>query len=150
MVATKEREISSHAAAAKAIRAELKAAFPGVPFRVRSESFSMGDAVNVDWTDGPTRDSVENIVKKYQYGHFNGMEDIYENSNSREDIPQAKYVQIQRSISDAVRSIIKAEIAERFQIDMNDERKVMDYFGYWPDSVIRKEFGKRDFPAVKI
>ena len=36
----------------------------------------------------------EKIVSKYQYGHFDGMNDIYEYSNSREDIPQAKYIHV--------------------------------------------------------
>jgi hypothetical protein len=30
----------------------------------------------------------------YQYGHFNGMEDIYEYSSMIPDLPQVKFVQI--------------------------------------------------------
>lgn len=87
------RKLSEAAQAAKAIRKELKAAFPGVKFSVRSENFAGGNAVNVTWSD-PAADqkAVNELVKKYQYGHFNGMDDIYEYSNTNSDLPQAKYV----------------------------------------------------------
>ena len=70
------------ALAAANIRKELKLKFPGVKFRVRSESYSMGDSVDVD---GPSdiRDEAEKIINKYQYGDFNSMEDIYENNNTQ-------------------------------------------------------------------
>lgn len=97
---------SSHAAAAAMIRKELKAAFPSVKFSVTSDSFAGGDSVDVRWTDGPTTGQVEKFSSKYQYGHFNGMEDIYEYTNSREDIPQAKYVQEHRSMSDEAEKIV--------------------------------------------
>ena len=71
---------SSHAATAAAIKAELKAAFPNCKFSVTSDSFSGGDATRIHWTDGPTSKEVEAITSKYQYGSFNGMEDIYEYS----------------------------------------------------------------------
>ena len=54
----------------------------------------MGSSVRINLKN-PTpeqRKTVEQLSSKYQYGHFNGMEDIYEYSNSRDDIPQAKYV----------------------------------------------------------
>lgn len=91
---------------AAAIREELKAAFFGVKFSVKSSNFAGGDSVDVSWTDGPTRDEVEAIVNKYQYGHFNGMEDLYEYSNRREDLPQAKYVQTHRTMSPEAEALI--------------------------------------------
>ncbi len=96
---------SSHAAASAAIKAELKAAFPHVKFSVKSDSYSGGDSVHISWTDGPTTAEVESISGKYQYGHFNGMEDLYEITNSRNDIPQVKYVQEQRSRSEEVNKL---------------------------------------------
>lgn len=98
-----QKEISSQAAAAKAIRAELKAAFPTVKFSVKSESFAGGDAVDISWIDGPTRKEVEAITGKYQYGSFDGMQDLYEYTNRRQDIPQSKYVQVSRGYSQAAR-----------------------------------------------
>lgn len=90
---------SSQAAAAAAIREELKEHSPDFKFSVRSDSFAGGDSVHISWTDGPTTTEVDNIVKKYQYGHFDGMNDMYENSNRREDIPQSKYVSTHRTLS---------------------------------------------------
>lgn len=94
------KTLSTHAACAKAIRAELKATFPGVNFRVRSRSFTGGDAVDIGWVDGPTSAMVEAVSGKYQYGQFDGMIDLYENTNMRDDLPQAKYVHPQRELSD--------------------------------------------------
>lgn len=105
-----QKQLSTQAAAAKAIRKELKAAFPTVKFSVTSESFSMGDAVRISWTDGPMTKEVEAITGKYQYGHFNGMEDIYEHSNRRSDIPQTKYVQTSRHFSESVKAQVAADL----------------------------------------
>ena len=65
--------------AASNIRTELRRAFPGVKFSVRKSSHG---AVNVRWTDGPTATEVQELVGKYKRGHFNGMEDIYEDERS--------------------------------------------------------------------
>lgn len=104
-------KLSNQAAAAAAIRTELKKAYPNCKFSVTSESFAGGDSVYISWTDGPTRDKVEAITSKYQYGSFNGMEDIYEYTNSREDLPQSKYVSESRSLSETLVN----EIAEQLK-----------------------------------
>lgn len=94
--------MSSQAQCAKAIRQELKENFPETKFSVTSEGFAGGDAVNISWEDGPTTDQVEEITGKYQYGHFDGMIDMYEHSNKRDDIPQAKFVQTRRELTDGI------------------------------------------------
>jgi len=94
--------MSIHAESAKAIRKELKKAYPTIKFSVTSQSYSGGNSVHVEWVDGPISDEVGKIAYKYQYGHFNGMEDIYENTNIRCDLPQVKYVQIRRTISEDI------------------------------------------------
>jgi hypothetical protein len=104
------KKISEPARAAKAIKAELKGIFPDVKFSVKSQSFSMGSSVDIQWTDGPTTSQVDEFTSKYQYGHFDGMNDMYENSNSRDDIPQTKFVSTSREISEDVRSILMADI----------------------------------------
>ena len=68
----------NQALASKNIKIELQRAFPGQSFSVRSESFSMGDAVDIRWTEGPTTKEVEDFTDKYQHSDFNGMEDISE------------------------------------------------------------------------
>ena len=62
---------------------------------VRSENYSMGDSVNVEIKeiiDPKIYMALEEELAKYQYGHFNGMEDIYEYSNNVEGIPQTKFL----------------------------------------------------------
>jgi len=94
---------SSHAQGAASLKADLEKNFPGVKFSVRSESFSMGDAIRVSWTDGPTSEQVEMISKSYQEGHFNGQDDLYEYDHTRAfDRGSAKYVTTSRHISPAL------------------------------------------------
>ncbi len=66
--------MSSVVECAKDIRKELKAAFPGVKFRVTSKTFSGGNSVNIHWTYGPSLKSVEKIVDPFQGGHFDGVD----------------------------------------------------------------------------
>lgn len=115
---------SSHAATSAAIKAELKANFSGVKFSVTSEDFAGGNSVNISWNDGPTVKQVEEFTSKYQYGHFNGMEDMYENTNRRDDIPQAKYISESRSMSNEAEQVLKP-IAE--QIYNNDKSERNEY-----------------------
>lgn len=91
------------------IRIELKKAFPKVKFSVRSSVFSGGDSINVDWIDGPTTEAVDKIIGKYQEGHFNGMEDIYER-NTENQFPDiyggAKYVNGQRGLTENAYNLV--------------------------------------------
>lgn len=119
-------KLSNQAAAAAAIRTELKAAFPFCKFSVTSESFAGGDSVNISWTDGPTIAQVETISSKYQYGKFNGMDDLYENTNCRDDIPQSKYVSESRSLSDEIVKIVSnalQAIKQYSPADLTDYRR---------------------------
>lgn len=88
------------AQAAQQIREILKKEFPTIKFSVKSDNYSMGDSVNVSWVDGVAPKKVYALIGHYQYGKFNGMEDIYEYTNRRDDIPQTKYLFCDRKISD--------------------------------------------------
>lgn len=81
---------------AKAIRKELKQKFPNIKFSVRSESYAGGDNVSISYDDSVPQNEIEAIVKKYKCGHFDGMTDTYEYSNTRDDIPQARFVFVDR------------------------------------------------------
>lgn len=91
---------TTSALAAQLIRKELKVAFPTTKFQVHSRNFAGGDAIDIEWVDGPTDIEVQVIAGKYEYGHFDGMTDCYECSNIRKDIPQAKYVHTRRTYSE--------------------------------------------------
>ena len=99
---------------AAAIREELKKVFPNVKFSVKSSNFAGGDSVNITWTDGPIVKDVEKVTNKYQYGRFDGMTDMYEYSNSREDLPQSKYVQTRREITEEVNNVVFEALKEVF------------------------------------
>ncbi len=62
---------------------------------VRCKSYSMGDSVTVEIQEiinPEIYNALKEELAKYQYGHFNGMEDIYENTNCIDEIPQTKYL----------------------------------------------------------
>lgn len=65
---------------AKLIRTALKEAFPGVKFSVKSKTYSGGASITVGWTNGPTSDQVDGIVKAFEGSYFDGMTD-YKGSN---------------------------------------------------------------------
>lgn len=54
------------AATAKLVRSDLRAAFPGITFSVRSSRFSQGSAVDAHWTDGPTERQVEDVLCRFR------------------------------------------------------------------------------------
>ena len=82
------RAITKHAKAAKMIRQELKK--HGIKATVKSESYSMGSSINIRIMQDLLPAAIKQIKEfadQFQQGHFNGMEDIYEYSNSRDDLP---------------------------------------------------------------
>ncbi len=130
---------SSAANCAAAIRSELKEKYPHIKFSVKSDNFSMGNSVDIRWTDGATVDEIEEITGKYQYGHFNGIEDIYEYSNDRTDIPQAKYVHTHRDKSEGVEALLP-ELEKIGSFDSQD----------WHNNaqnILHRIFYKTSFPA---
>jgi len=125
---------------AKAIKTELIKAYPNIKFSVSSENFSMGNAVNISYEDGPKTDEIEKITDKYQYGHFGGMTDMYENSNSRNDIPQAKYIKVGRSMSAATKQTLIQKLSAVWQgFDYDSYVESAGLYGY---NVVYREFVK--------
>ena len=102
--------------AAKNIRIELKRAWPGLKFSVTSERFSMGDAIRIHWTDGPTTRQVDALANKYKAGSFDGMEDIYNYTDSGFNalFGDAKYISTSRQNSDAAIVAALATVARKF------------------------------------
>jgi len=136
--------MTKSAETAKAIKKELKAKFPEIKFSIRSNNFANGNSVDISYQNGVPQDEVEKIVRKYQYGHFDGMIDLYEMSNSREDIPQAKYVQVSRTISEDIKEAKKQEIAKKFGIkEPENDSEWMKVFNEWPQQVVWKELADK-------
>ena len=94
---------SEHARAAAAIRKLIKT--HGLKATVRGSSYSMGSSVHATVIN-PSKEQYQAIAKEagqYQYGHFDGMIDMYENTNCRDDIPQVKHVIIQTEYTPELR-----------------------------------------------
>jgi hypothetical protein len=103
----------------------LKKLFPGTKFKIHSSNYSNGDSVRVSFIDGPPGREVEEKIQKYQRGSFNSMEDIYELDNRRDDIPQTKYLFVDRKLSPEALERFAAEIRKDFGIP--DSVTVDDY-----------------------
>ena len=110
------KQLSTHAAAAKMIRQHLKSI--GVPGKVKASSYSMGSSVRVEVSDitPAVRKELQAFVDQFQYGHFDGMNDYYEISNSRDDIPQVKYTFLEVDYSDELGQKAYDFICNRFSV----------------------------------
>lgn len=118
--AKNKNTLSPAALTAKCIKERLSKEFPGVKFSVKSDYFSGGNSVNI--IDGPITKFVEEITDQYQYGRFDGMQDLSYNVDiERESLgcSGAKYVSCSRSTSDEHKESIK--------------QKCIEIYGYIPD-----------------
>ena len=105
------KQTTEHAQAAKMIRKILKEKFPGQKAIVRSQSFAGGNAIDVyiggkcktrednftiapDCPENALRRDVKSQIRQFKYGKFDGMQDLYEYTNVRDDIPQVKYLHV--------------------------------------------------------
>ena len=93
---TKERKTMtklSHSAQVNKLL-KKKAKELGLDVRGSSKNYSMGCSVTIKVFKGS--DDAFNKLKEYsyqfEYGSFDGMNDIYNNDNVRNDIPQTKYL----------------------------------------------------------
>jgi hypothetical protein len=120
------KTVSEVAQAAKLIRAELAKAFPGTTFAVRSESFSMGNAVRIGWTDGPAFEAVDTIAQRFTSGSFDGMTDCYNYDSNRKG-PTAKYVTCTRRTSDDLRATVVADLRAMFAAEPRDGFETLAY-----------------------
>ena len=106
--------------AAKLIRKTLKRNFPGIKFSVRTNSYSMGSHVSIEWTDGPTERAVDAVVAPFYGVGFNSMDDstFYTSTTMSNDDGTVEEVRFSgsrpsccRNISDAVALELGAELA---------------------------------------
>lgn len=113
---------------AKLIRQALKEAFPGVKFSVRSSTYSGGASITVGWTDGPTSDQVDGIVKVFEGSYFDGMTDYkglnYSAINGQEVRFGADFVFTNRKFSLAFLAATAQSVCEAYKLQM--QLKVID------------------------
>ena len=103
---------------AKKIRKELKKAFPGVKFSVRSSSYSGGSSVDVNWQDGPMQKEVEAITERFNSSSYDGMQDMKVTSGYEykgKIYNGADYIFANRSLSSEYKKQIQAVAKEMFE-----------------------------------
>lgn len=137
------------------VRPALKAAFPGVKFSVRSETYSGGASISISWTDGPTEQAVQDITDQFRSVDFDGMTDsaTYRAplliAFKGEELPRqvrsgAHYINGSRDLSAEYKAALRAEAEKIVGEPLNDHA---DYDGlvtpygitycYGADSLIR-------------
>ena len=106
---------------AQEIRKVLKHIHPEIKFQITSKSYSGGNSVEIQYTNGVATKEIEKIVNCFEYGSFNGMEDIYEYTNTNKNIPQVKYIFVNRHLSETIEEEAKKYIYNRYnQDDINN------------------------------
>ena len=130
---------SDHAEVAKLLRKELKEKFPEIKFTVRSRSFTGGNDVRINYINGVPADEIRKICHKYEAGSFDGMTDMY-NYDYDKTGPTAKYIFVNRSISDDVWEKTKKELAySRGIAEIEDENIWQDKFNCWSSVAVHRE-----------
>ena len=106
-----KRDASHQANGAANMRRLLGVAFPGVTFRMKSDSYSGGSSIYVSWTDGPIPSDVKAISDQFQDSDFDGMTDMSnyrdEGEGFRQWMGYAKYVSESRHVSESITEAVK-------------------------------------------
>lgn len=123
--------LSEPAHSARTLKKHLQQLFPGTKFSVRSDTFAGGDAIRVEYTDGPMKEEVEAIAELFQHGYFDGMQDLYI------DVPiqvpncrGAKYVTVERKLSTDLREKLLPILQKNFSPQFGNGTRVYDYAPY--------------------
>lgn len=134
---------------ATAIRRLLKKTYPGVEFIIKSKYYTLGDNVEIFYADFVRPQKIEELVAKYQRGHFDASTDTYENSNKREDVPQAKFIFVSRQLSEFSRSMILRAILKKHKLKDFSRETVEKNFGMLPEQLLWKVASSIDLPTVE-
>ena len=120
MDTTNDSHYISVADTAKIIRSDLKAAFPGIVFSVRSHSYSMGASITVRWVDGPTTDQVESVTEYYRAkGPMDNSDyspDVYKDIDGVRTHYGSNYVFTERTYSQAFGQAVADQVADSYGV----------------------------------
>ena len=149
----KGNTMHDHAIAAKRIKEELKRL--GIKSTVSSKSYSGGNSVRVEVNNLHPKDfeTIKTMFAKYEYGHFDGMDDSYKFSNVIKDFPQTKYLFINNHWSDEICQKAYDEIRTHYVGFENAPEKYDDAFNFvWENGrcyaqqfVYRQLYGDAEF-----
>jgi hypothetical protein len=143
---------SQVAQAAAMIRKHLKA--NNIDARVTSKSYSMGSSINVNINQDvvpAVREMIETYAKGFQYGHFDGMRDLYEYSNTNDEIPQAKFVFVHFNNSDELEAAAREFMGRwKYETEYELDRAVWSLLAGNGQSDLVAEFWKTQKPRVRV
>jgi hypothetical protein len=145
----------------------------GVSVRIKTEHYSMGCSINIDWTLGCSKKDIEKICNRLQYGDFDGMTDMYNYSDDAQtgltidgvNLNTFKYVFVQRYVPETIGFQLAKAISDKYSYQgvhkcetMEDYRKnFSDRFGSawnWQDMAYRQtaklNFITQDESEIKI
>lgn len=116
---------------------------------IRYRSFAGGDSVDVAAVDlgKSQREKLESILREYQAGSFDGMQDLYTYDRNSTKVRQAKYVHLRHKFSKDIKAKLEARILDQFDINPNDDMDCYKKTGQWKDQFLwRKmcEFESKD------
>lgn len=123
-ITIKNRSLTQAAQASKSIKKMLSEKYPNIKFKVTSKNYAGGNSVDISWNLGVVDSEIEKLVSEYEYGHFDGMTDMYEFSNVKNDFPQAKFVFAQRNYR-SEQEIENYKLPFRQQKDLYREGKTL-------------------------
>ena len=102
---------------AKLIRQRLAEKFPGVDFRVKTKRYSMGESVDVYWTDGPALDKVEPLLTPFEDLNMDSSTgEILCGGNSHVFAQRTIRPETQKKIDDSVRAKYGQELKDWDQV----------------------------------
>ena len=128
-----KRRTTEAGEAAKEIRQVLKAAFPGQKFEVLSKTYSGGNSIDISYQNGPTVKEVNRYVRDFEYGQFDGMTDMYNITNRNKNIPQVKYLFVNRDMSKNLQKYLEEEMAGYYN-------NWDELYHYQKERIIRDQF----------
>ena len=113
----------------KNIRSDLKKHFPKTKFSVRKQHYS---SYSISWTDGPTVDGVESIVKKYKTSRFDCYTDYSYNESSPFNLVYGgvDYVFTERYYSDEIIALAITSLIEKYGASYEFDTALMTVENY--------------------
>lgn len=105
---------------------------------VQSSTYSMGSSINISYDLGPDQKIIDSLLSGLQYGHFNGMEDIYENNSDHQGIvydgyqlEEFKFCFVRQQISNELNAKLKDLYLGVMGNDMEDYKKDQEFYRHF-------------------
>lgn len=122
----------------KNIRTELKKHFPKTKFSVRKQYYS---SYHISWTDGPTVEEVESIVKKYKTSRFDCYTDYSYSESSPFNVVYggADYVFTERHYSDEIIALAIKSLIDKYGESYEFDTALMTVENYHQGKIGREQ-----------